>query len=831
MATCSCIFITAAEARNSPIRDRILHDEHCGIESAILDAVKLGYFEATVSDGTPMTESSNVISEVWTIDPNTDQLFVPNHGFKTGDTVQVNSTITLPAPLVNNAFYYVIYIDDDHIKLASSFANAKSCRPFGIDVTSGITSINLTNQGSGYIQPPVVTINGGGSNISATATAFLAPWGSIVGIANTTNGSGYSDLPTVQIVSQGSGASAGAVQYGAVGVSINTVGSNYRVGDILSVSGGTGTPATAFVTSINSNGAISSLTVSNSGVYTALPSLSSAATTVLPAGGIGATVNLTIGIVGVVIAAGGTGYTAAPRLVITDPSGVGATGIVNLTGGSISSVVMTNPGHGYVGVNSVAFDDGSGATAIASMQPVGVNSIVVTNSGTGTYTNVPTVNLNAVGNGASSGATYMKVVGLQLASSGNNYTVGDTLIVSGGIAIDDAWIRIRSVDQTGRIVSYSLEDGGKYSMLPGLISNPVNGGTGTFAGFNLVMGVDSVNVAVSGTGYAVPPVVAIEEPILGGVPAIAVANIINSNVSSYTVRVSGSGYTSIPNVTVSNGSDATATAMLTPTNLNGITVTTSGTGYTTATVTLTGGGATTQATAIAGISGTSIANVTIISPGSGYTSIPTVTITGDGAGAVALASLVPTQIQSIAVTNGGSGYNLPPTVTVSGAGAGYAVLESTGIDRIIMTNQGSNYTSDPFVYIIPGSHQIGTPIPPIMTPQRGFSVSHIELTNSGSGYQTVPTIVIADPQIQDGISATATATIGAGSGTFILKPYPESRDYFKAWKNLSMSNGLLARPYVDRMDAIISYFTSMGYVINRITNPATNTTFSWKIQW
>jgi hypothetical protein len=61
--------------------------------------------------------------------------------------------------------------------------------------------------------------------------------------------------------------------------------------------------------------------------------------------------------------------------------------------------------------------------------------------------------------------------------------------------------------------------------------------------------------------------------------------------------------------------------------------------------------------------------------------------------------------------------------------------------------------------------------------------------------------------------------------------YPASKDYYAAWKGTTISNDLLTRPYVDRMDTVIAYFTDLGYVINRQTNPATGNTIQWSVKW
>lgn len=830
MAQSSSVFITATEARQNPLRERTVHDEVRGIESAILDAVKIGLFEATVGDGTPMTNSSERPIGVWTVDTETDVLNVPNHGFSTGDAVTLSSTISLPAPLKSNAYYYVIYVDPDHIKLAPTYMDAVSGRPMSIDVTAGLTDILVDQEGDGYIQPPSVTISGGNPTSQGSARAQLASWGGIISIANTTGGSGYIDKPIVQIEPKGAGAVAGTITYTIVGITINDPGTDYSIGDILTVTGGSGTPATAVVTEINAIGSIQAIRLSNPGSYTTLPAMSNASTTVLPGGGMSATVNLTAGIRSISITNGGSGYTAPPRIIINDPSGVGAGALASLIGGSISSITITSPGYGYLGVSSVVFESGSGASAIASLSPSGVGGVRVTFDGNITYTDIPAVEINAVGSGAAAGTIKMKIISAQMTSPGIGYTVDDYLLISGGSTNENAYIRVTSVDPSGGIRSYTLESGGSYTELPGLISNPVNGGTGTLAGFNLTAGLRSVDVGTGGSGYTVPPIVTISPPASGGQQAVAYANISSGSVSSFTIVNRGSNYNAIPSITISNGSGATAEAFLLPTTISTINVSQSGSEYTYADVEIVGGNGS-GATAVANLIGDRIQSIDLINPGSGYTSIPDVIITGNGIGAAAVASLSPTSIDAVIVLDSGSGYNTPPNVIIDGSATAVSTLLSTSIERIIVTDHGAGYTSDPTVYVAPGEHQTGTPISPILVPQRGYSISSISITSNGAGYESAPNVTIAPPQYESGETATATAFIGAGSGTFAIRKYPASRDYFKAWKSQQLSNEQLARPYIERMDTVVSYFTNMGYTINRLTNPATNATIMWKIQW
>jgi hypothetical protein len=64
-----------------------------------------------------------------------------------------------------------------------------------------------------------------------------------------------------------------------------------------------------------------------------------------------------------------------------------------------------------------------------------------------------------------------------------------------------------------------------------------------------------------------------------------------------------------------------------------------------------------------------ITGIKVTSGGSGYTSAPTVQITGGGgSGATATATVATGKVSAIAVTSGGSGYTTTPTVTITGGG-------------------------------------------------------------------------------------------------------------------------------------------------------------------
>ena len=88
------------------------------------------------------------------VDIETDQITIPNHGYKTGDKILYKSSS--PAnPLFSNFTYFIVRIDKDTIKLSESFFKSKRLIP---------DCISLTSTGSGHtialINPPLSLTRG-----------------------------------------------------------------------------------------------------------------------------------------------------------------------------------------------------------------------------------------------------------------------------------------------------------------------------------------------------------------------------------------------------------------------------------------------------------------------------------------------------------------------------------------------------------------------------------------------------------------------------------------------------------------------------------------------
>ena len=254
-----------------------------------------------------------------------------------------------------------------------------------------------------------------------------------------------------------------------------------------------------------------------------------------------------------------------------------------------------------------------------------------------------------------------------------------------------------------------------------IISDPAKGYS-TWNATNLItVGcISTIGITNAGSGYTTVPTVTISAPNqTNGVQATALASISNAagTVVSAQITNIGSGYTSVPTITFSSpassfGAQAQGTVTISGGNVVAINIVNPGLGYTAApSITITGGGGT-NAAATAVLGSGLVSAITITNPGSGYTSTPTVTITGGGGSNAAATTgflTFATGAIGIVVNNGGTGYTSAPTVNISAAPGGgvnataTAIVNGGTVTQIVVNDPGAGYTSAPTVTLSSGS--------------------------------------------------------------------------------------------------------------------------------
>jgi len=530
----------------------------------------------------------------------------------------------------------------------------------------------------------------------------------------------------------------------------NTTGSGYTSQPTVTISGGGGNGCVA--TAILGNPSVTS----GSGIVTSVISTSA---------GSGYTSSPTVSIIG----GGGSGATAAA--ILGNP-------VVTPTTGVVSTATANTPGSGYISNPGVIITGGGGSGAsisavlgnpVVSPSSGVVSGILVGITGNG-YQTAPMVSISG---GAGSGALATAVLGNPTNSGGGFYTATSGTYTatfpntqtttptvgafSGGTVISSPTVSnityIATVDTppssqvTLTNIVGTIPDGA-YSEQITCIASPSNGSTVVTVNFtitNNVASLTSFSPTDSGTNQyqsgSARYTFSLGNSIDIGVSLSPVAYVVYYTYSCY---ITGGNFSTSPGTLNIVGSTiqpisvpGTYIAPVTSYSVTGYNIISGGTGYTSApTLTISGGGgngATATSIIQSGPSVTtySVTGYNIISGGTGYTSAPTLTISGgSGSGATATATILSGTLETYSITgyrltSGGVGYTSTPTITISG-GAG------TGASAITTILSGLPVTT--------------------------YSVTGYTLISIGTGYVSTPTITISGGA---GTGATAIAILSS----------------------------------------------------------------------
>lgn len=331
----------------------------------------------------------------------------------------------------------------------------------------------------------------------------------------------------------------------------------------------------------------------------------------------------------------------------------------------------------------------------------------------------------------------------------------------------------------------------RFKHTPTLQSAGGGGQTSTFGGVIEAGAIASLNLAVAGSGHATAPSVTIAGDGTGAKASAIIADgtvvgaIVTDGGSGYTKATAtalaagpitaaqakgvlragllsgatitnpGGGFGSTPSFTVSYKSDSDATITCTLANgyVNSIAISSGGAGYSSATVSIAAptnpSGVTATATAV--VSGGAVTAINVVSKGERYTSVPAVTISGDGTGATAAA--VCYFGLSLSVSSPGDSYAQGIFNKFSGAG-----------DQIQHLSFSGHTGPGPGSYTVPGAAQH---IDRFMVNDTGGLLT---VSTSAHGFLTAPTSVtvtrIAVPKITSYLtqSAAGSAKISMEAG-------------------------------------------------------------------
>lgn len=426
----------------------------------------------------------------------------------------------------------------------------------------------------------------------------------------------------------------------------------------------------------------------------------------------------------ITIASGGTGYGNAQTFDVTIVGGTGVVAaVINVTTDA-SGVVTT--------INSIT------KTGYYTVEPTG--TAVATTGGTGTGL---TFDLSAAG----VFDNFIRANSVTIGAAGSGYNVDDILTLSGGTSNYPAKVKVISVNGTGGVTGISLYDVGEY-YTGGLPSNPASttGGAGTGCTINIASSgilsnaLASVTVAGSGSYSTVPTNPA---SVQGGTGTDATFTLTNSLidsgvklkvVGSPTINEAGSGYAVGDFIDVLGGTYAESARfkVLTIKNYNRLDsaeIAAGGAGYAVGDILSTDDGIVKATFKVTGVSAGGVTAIELLTRGefssTGTITADATTTDGVGSGCTLTYDVVSVSggVQSIEIIKSGL-YSAIPTNAVA--------TETTGL--------GDNEATFTLVY----------------------GIGKVELTSSGDGYTTAPTVSFTGG---GGSGATATVVLGENSET------------------------------------------------------------------
>jgi hypothetical protein len=408
----------------------------------------------------------------------------------------------------------------------------------------------------------------------------------------------------------------------------------------------------------------------------------------------------------------------------------------------VQASVVGQDGWGYTSAPTVSFNPYLDQP-YATLYNNGVLQVILTNPMT-LYTTTPTVTFSGGGgSGASAtavlGATQpgggQLITGFTINAAGSGYSTAPTVTLSGGgVFTTNATATAQLYGMA--IGGLSITNGGHgYTTAPAVTINGTGQGATAYA--VLTAGVVTEIVLLNtGYGYTGTPTVSIAAPPVGGTQATATASLAGSSVLGIALTSGGAGsggglgYTSPPTVTFSAP------------QLPG--------GY--------------SATATASISGGVVTGFTLTNPGYGYTSAPTITLSGGGGSGASAQAIGALFVTSATITNGGLGYTSAPTLNFTGGGGsgagGYTAVSGGAVDQITITTEDyPGYQSVPSISFSGGGGSGAA-----ATAVCEYLLSGVGVAG-GAGYTTSPTVTLSAPGLSGGVQATATATVAGGQVT------------------------------------------------------------------
>lgn len=343
--------------------------------------------------------------------------------------------------------------------------------------------------------------------------------GEVTTITVTDNGSGYDEPPELLFVGGSGSGATGTTRLGYFGDAAID-GTDYAIGDVLTLEGGEGSiEATIQVVTVDSNGGITASTVLEHGEYTEIPI---GTIRLIGGSGRGATIAGDPSLWGVsagYVTSGGSGYTSTPTIGVSGSGAGAALTATTLTAARryLERFALQNECQG--GSQNKQADSFISYVGQTTSVSGGIVSELSVTAGFG-YLSQPAVGFSGGGGSGAAASVTLKLVSFGISVLGSGYSNGDILTLVGGTFTRPARLQVMNTFGPGLLAplnGLSIIDGGEYTVPPAaaFASATLSGGTGAGAAIYPVWGLGTASITNPGSGYTSQPTVTLSVPPLG----------------------------------------------------------------------------------------------------------------------------------------------------------------------------------------------------------------------------------------------------------------------------------------------------------------------------
>ena len=444
---------------------------------------------------------------------------------------------------------------------------------------------------------------------------------------------------------------------------------------------------------------------------------------------------------GINLISGGYGFADPPTVTISGGGGAGATAVATIANGVVIDITLTNAGRGYTSAPNVEITGGGGEGVVAeAVIPISANGFQRMEE---TYFYVITDEFNVykcLDNNRGAQSTY-KPVG----------TTVDPVIMPDGymwkymysipIALRNKFLTDQYMPVVTALKGQFYSNGQIQNVK---IQNP--GKDYTFASISVSgdgsrpedpIFITSANISTTGADYTSGATVEIDPPF-SSVPwqadqAFFLGQKVSHNNNIY--EVAGPGVTAAPAPSHRYGIVANGTVAL-----KYIGTTASG-------VANVVGGEVTSIDLLGGVR-----EINLTRGGSGYTSAPSISFSGDGTGAAAMAVMHDGTLHHIEILDSGDNYTSAPEVIIGTpweAETEYTLLQQVFVSNRLYTVTVAGTTGTTAPTHTSGAETDGT----AELTYAGISAAGVSVLRYGAGYSTIPAVTISPVSAGDGASA------------------------------------------------------------------------------